>query len=62
MGSLLPACSFGHVRREANQVVHALGQRALGKEQAVVMRFRVPPYISRYVEREAKRPGGRLLL
>jgi hypothetical protein len=62
MSSLLPACSFGHVRREANQVVHALGQRALGKEQAVVMRFRVPPYISRYVEREAKRPGGRLLL
>jgi hypothetical protein len=31
-------------------VAHGLGQRALGREQAVVMRFRVPPDIIKFVE------------
>jgi hypothetical protein len=52
VGNLLPCCSFSHIKREANQVAHELSQRALRKEHAAVMRFRVPPDLCEHVEKE----------
>jgi hypothetical protein len=49
---LFPGCVFVHSRRQANQVAHALGQRALSTNQAEELLSRVPPDISKLVERD----------
>jgi hypothetical protein len=37
MRSLLPDCSFKHIKRLANAVAHELGQEALGTNQEEVL-------------------------
>jgi hypothetical protein len=51
-GNLLSGCSFSHIKWEANQAAHELSQRALRKEPAVVMRFRVPLDVCERLEKE----------
>jgi ribonuclease HI len=53
LSNLLPACSFGHVRREANQVAHQLGRRALERHEWVVMRHDMPEEVRSLVIAEA---------
>jgi hypothetical protein len=58
-GNQLPGCLFLHIKWEANQVAHELSQRALRREQVVVMRFWVLPNLCLHVEKEmlASREG-----
>jgi ribonuclease HI len=54
ISQLLSACSFNHVRREANHVVHGLVQLALGQQRGVVMRFKAA-LIDREIPGDAQR-------
>jgi hypothetical protein len=50
---LLPACSFKHIHREANQIAHLLEKKALRNRERVVVRHNMPEEVCRQVEIEA---------
>jgi hypothetical protein len=49
----LPACSFRHTHQEGNQVAHRLAQKALRRDESIVMRFDMPQEVRDLVIAEA---------
>jgi dihydroxyacetone kinase-like predicted kinase len=49
---LLSDCKVSHIRREANEIAHALEQRAKRQQEYVVMRLSSPEFIRDLVMRE----------
>jgi hypothetical protein len=58
VGNLLPACSFKHIHREGNQVAHRLAQKALRRDESMVMRFDMPQEVRNLVVAEAAGRAG----
>jgi ribonuclease HI len=53
IGTILPECTFRHIRKDANKVAHSLAQQALSRQGGVVMRHGMPECVRRQVEVEA---------